>query len=261
MTEENVAAALTGDAIPMVGREVYYAASEMQLLEDSISKFKAKLHALIGVGSSSSTRRKKVRAVWEDTKEAAKKMVDTALLKEMELVDWTVELRHLIRRLAKHRALPEKESVEYLEDEPPPRTRPGTTVEGRINHPEQTLAVEELTTGVKVQGLSEVIAAGLRKTTVTATVVMEEPKCAPSEEEEELSDPVSGSGNRGSTYIRAFDLDSSHSDAAMREAGDDWSQMDKEKQKSLNKQEFVEKKARQYVKMKKSLYMRTRIYL
>ena len=61
------------------------------------------------------------------------------------------------------------------------------------------------------------------------------------------------------THIKAFDLDSSHSDAAMREAGDDWSQMDKEKQKSLNKQEFVEKKARQYVKMKKSSYVRTRI--
>ena len=37
MIQENVAAALTGDVIPMVGREVYayYAASEMQLLEDS----------------------------------------------------------------------------------------------------------------------------------------------------------------------------------------------------------------------------------
>ena len=34
MIQENVAAALTGDVIPMVGREVYYAASEMQLLED-----------------------------------------------------------------------------------------------------------------------------------------------------------------------------------------------------------------------------------
>jgi hypothetical protein len=86
---------------------------------------------------------------------------------------------------------------------------------------------------------------------------MEEPKSAPSEGEEELSDPMDLETEE--TYIKAFDLDSSHSDAAMREAGDDWSQMDKEKQKGLDKQEFVEKKARQYVKMKKSSYVRTRI--
>ena len=66
--QENVAAALTGDAIPMVERELYYAAMEMQLLEDSISKFKAKLHTLIGADSSSNTRRKKVRAVWRKTR-------------------------------------------------------------------------------------------------------------------------------------------------------------------------------------------------
>jgi hypothetical protein len=88
MIQENVAAALSGDVIPMVEREVYFAAMEMQLLEGSISNFKAKLHTLIGADSSSNTRRKKVRAFWEDTKEAAKKRVDTALLKEMELVDW-----------------------------------------------------------------------------------------------------------------------------------------------------------------------------
>jgi hypothetical protein len=86
---------------------------------------------------------------------------------------------------------------------------------------------------------------------------MEEPKSAPSEEEEELSDPMDLETEEA--YIKAFDLDSSHSDAAMREAGDDWSQMDKEKQKGLDKQEFVEKKTRQYVKMKTSSYVRTRI--
>ena len=58
----------------------------MQLLEHSISKFKAKLHTLIGADSSSTARRKKSRAVWEETKEAAKRTVDTALLKEMGLV-------------------------------------------------------------------------------------------------------------------------------------------------------------------------------
>ena len=87
---------------------------------------------------------------------------------------------------------------------------------------------------MKVQGLSEVIATGLRKT----TVVMEEPKStAPSEEEEELADPMDVETEE--TYIKAFDLDSSHSDAAMREAGDDWSQMDKEKQKSPPRQTGV----------------------
>ena len=98
-----------------------------------------------------------------------------------------MELRYLIRSLAKHRALPEKESVGYLGDEPPRRARPDTTTEGKISHPEQALTAEELETGVKVQGLSEVIATGrLRKT----TVVMEEPKSAPSEKEEELSGPM-----------------------------------------------------------------------
>jgi hypothetical protein len=67
---------------------------------------------------------------------------------------FAVELRHVIRRLAKHRALPDKESVEYLEDEPPPRARPGTTVEDKMSYPEQTLTEEELATGVKGQGLS-----------------------------------------------------------------------------------------------------------
>jgi hypothetical protein len=51
---------------------------------------------------------------------------------------------------------------------------------------------------------------------------MEDPKSAPSEEEEEeLSDPMDLETEE--TYVKAFDLGSSHNDAAMREAGDDWS--------------------------------------
>jgi hypothetical protein len=176
-------------------------------------------------------------------------------LEEKTLVaPFSVELRHMIRRLTKHRALKDKESVDFLEDGPPPRGRPDTTVEGKISYPpEQKLTEEELETGVKAQDLPEVLATGLRK----ATVVMEDPKSVPSEEEEELSDPMELETEE--TYIKAFDLDSSHNDAAMREAGDDWSQMDTERQKSLDKKEFVEKKARQYVKMKKSSYVRTRV--
>jgi hypothetical protein len=63
MIQENVAAALAGDVIPVVEREVYYAASEMQLLEDSIRKFKAELKTLTGADSNSTARRKKSRAV------------------------------------------------------------------------------------------------------------------------------------------------------------------------------------------------------
>jgi hypothetical protein len=67
---------------------MHTAASEMQLLEDSIRKFKAELKTLTGADSNSTARRKKFRAVWEETKEAAKKTVDTELLKEMGLEDW-----------------------------------------------------------------------------------------------------------------------------------------------------------------------------
>ena len=67
---------------------------------------KAKLHTLIAADSSSNTRRKKVRAVWEETKEAAKKRVDTALLKEMDLVDWAQATNEQhARRLSEHPAL------------------------------------------------------------------------------------------------------------------------------------------------------------
>jgi hypothetical protein len=211
MIQEDVAAVLAGEVIPMVEQDGYHAANEMKLLEHSISEFKAKLSTLIGA------RRKESRAVWEETKEAAKRTVGTALLKEMGLVDWAqatdeqhanrlsehsalknhtfkavtakskpanalveslgngqvlawsleekalvapfaVELRHEIRRLAKHRVLKDKESVDYLEDEPPPRGRPDTTVKGKMIYPEQTLTEEELDTGVKAQDLSEVLA-------------------------------------------------------------------------------------------------------
>jgi hypothetical protein len=58
-----VAAALSGDAIPLVEREVYYAASEMQLLEDSIHRFKKRLTTLIGADNNATSRRKDAKAV------------------------------------------------------------------------------------------------------------------------------------------------------------------------------------------------------
>jgi hypothetical protein len=64
---------LAGDAIPLVEREVYYAANEMQLLEDSVSKFKKRLIALTGADNNATSRRKDAKAVWEETKEPAKK--------------------------------------------------------------------------------------------------------------------------------------------------------------------------------------------
>jgi hypothetical protein len=87
------------------------------------------------------------------------------------VVPYAVELRHFIRGLIRDRVLPDKESAEYVEDEPPPRARPGTTAGGKKSYPEQKLAAEELESGVKVSGLSETIGEGIRK----AKVVMEEP--------------------------------------------------------------------------------------
>jgi hypothetical protein len=111
-----------------------------------------------------------------------------------------------------------------------------------------------LESGVKVPDLPETIGEGIRKT----NVVMEVPtSTANTEEEEALADPVVLETEE--TYLQAFDLDSSHGDAAMREAGDDWLQTDTEKQKNLDKAEYVEQKARKYVKMKKSSYVRQRI--
>jgi hypothetical protein len=41
------------------------------------------------------------------------------------------------------------------------------------------------------------------------------------------------------TYLEAFDLDKTHSDAAMREAPDDWLQLDAEKQKNHDKTKYT----------------------
>ena len=80
----------------------------MQLLEDSIRKFKAELRTLTGADSSSTARRKKSRAVWKETKEAAKKTVNTELLKEMGLESKVafLSLLQLNRRPSTMRATP-----------------------------------------------------------------------------------------------------------------------------------------------------------
>jgi hypothetical protein len=43
MVQEAVPAILGGSVIPLIAREVYYAASEMQLLENGIRRFKDKM--------------------------------------------------------------------------------------------------------------------------------------------------------------------------------------------------------------------------
>jgi hypothetical protein len=72
----------------VVEREVCYVANEMQLLEGSIHKFKKQLTALTGADNNATSRRKGAKAVWEETKEAAKKKVDTELLQGFGLLDW-----------------------------------------------------------------------------------------------------------------------------------------------------------------------------
>jgi hypothetical protein len=130
---------------------------------------------------------------------------------------YAVELRHFIRSLVRDRVLPDKESAEYVEGDPPPRARPGTTAGGKKSYPEQKLTAEEFESGVKVSDLPETIGKGIRK----AKVVMEEPtSTANTEEEGALADPMVLEAEE--TYLQAFDLDSSHGDSAMREAGDDW---------------------------------------
>jgi hypothetical protein len=147
--------------------------------------------ALIQAGMNTSQRREEARAVWENTKEPAKKELDAELMKEMDLVDWAhatneqharrlsgqsalkkqvimavtkklkratalvnslekgelmawaledkelvapyaVELRHTPRRLVEHRVLPVKGSAEYVDDDPPPRAKPDTKVDGNL---------------------------------------------------------------------------------------------------------------------------------
>ena len=49
-------------------------------------------------------------------------------IEDKELVaPYAVELRHTPRRLVEHRVLPAKDSAEYVDDEPPPRAKPGST--------------------------------------------------------------------------------------------------------------------------------------
>ena len=51
--------------------------------------------------------------------------------------------------------LPAKDSAEYVDDEPPPRAKPGTTEDGKQEYPEQVLTPEEMKSGVKAQDISE----------------------------------------------------------------------------------------------------------
>ena len=89
MVQEAVSAILGGSAaIPLIARDVYYAASKLQLLENGIRRFKDKMKVLIQAGMNTAQRREESRAIWEKMKEPAKKELDTELLKEMELVDW-----------------------------------------------------------------------------------------------------------------------------------------------------------------------------
>jgi hypothetical protein len=106
MIQETVAAALGGDVIPLIARDVYYAASELQLLENGIRRFKDKMTVLIQAGMNTAQRREESRAIWEKMKEPAKKELGTELLKEMELVDWAQATNEQhARRLAEHSAL------------------------------------------------------------------------------------------------------------------------------------------------------------
>jgi hypothetical protein len=147
-----------------------------------------------------------------------------------------------------HRVLPVKGSAEYVDDEPPPRAKPGTTVE----YPEQVLALDEMETGVKVQDISEGLEDRIRK----ARVVVEGPQATEEKEEEELQDPMQVESEK--TYLKEFDTDGSLENTAMKEAGDDWIRMTAEKKKPHEKTQFVGDQARKYVKMKKATYVRHR---
>jgi hypothetical protein len=111
-----VAAALAGDVIPLIDRDVYYAASEMQLLENGIRRFKDKLAVLIGADNDAPSRRKEGRAVWKKTKEDAKKKVDAGLLQELGLEDWAQATNEQhSRRLSEHTALKQTIILEVSE--------------------------------------------------------------------------------------------------------------------------------------------------
>jgi hypothetical protein len=102
---EIVAAALAGDTMSLVDREVYYAASEMQALGDGIVKLK-KMAKLIGADNNSASKKKAGKAVWNEKKEALRKEMDTALMKEFGIVEWAkVGNEQHARRLSEHTAL------------------------------------------------------------------------------------------------------------------------------------------------------------
>jgi hypothetical protein len=92
--QEAVSAILGGSVIPLIAREVYYAASELQLLENGIRRFKDKMTALIQAGMNTEQRRVASGDIWENTKVPAKKDLDTELLKELGLEDWAPRVGH-----------------------------------------------------------------------------------------------------------------------------------------------------------------------
>jgi hypothetical protein len=106
VVQEAVSAILGGSAIPLIAREVYYAASELQLLENGIRRFKDKMTALIQAGMNTEQRRVASGDIWENTKVPAKKDLDTELLKELCLEDWAQasDAQHS-KRLSGHSAL------------------------------------------------------------------------------------------------------------------------------------------------------------
>jgi hypothetical protein len=85
-----------------------------------------------------------------------------------------------------HRVLPAKDPAEYVGDEPPPRAKPGTTVDGNLEYPEQVLTPDEMEAGVKAQDISEGLADSIRK----ARVVVEQESAQEEKVEEELTDPM-----------------------------------------------------------------------
>jgi hypothetical protein len=110
-----------------------------------------------------------------------------ALEDKEQVAPYAVELRHTPRRLVKHRVLPVEGPAEYVGGEPPPRAKEVSKEDGALEYPEQTLAAEEMESGVKVQDISKGLEDSIRK----ARVAVEETK-APEEkekEEEELEDP------------------------------------------------------------------------